>query len=89
MKTLSLLFVFVALFGLFRVASAGDYAPGQLIVDIKHEYLPITPIPNGEGIIETGLPSIDSLNVLYGVYDFLCCVRTSVLIPFKASGVSF
>lgn len=47
-----------------------DYAPGRAIVDIKHEYLPITPTPNGGDIIETGLPSIDSLNTQYQVYSF-------------------
>ncbi len=77
MKKLSSLFCFVALFGLFSLVNADmqdpdsdDYALGRVIVDIKHEYLPITPTPNGEGIIETGHLSIDSLNTFYQVYSF-------------------
>lgn len=70
MKKLPFFFGVVVLVGCFTLVNANDYAPGRLIVDIKHEYLPITPTPNGGGIIETGLPSIDSLNTLYQVYSF-------------------
>jgi len=77
MKKLFFSFGFVALFGCFSLVNADpqdpdsdDYAPGRVIVDIKHEYLPINPTPNGEDIIETGLLSIDSLNSCYQVYSF-------------------
>jgi hypothetical protein len=70
MKKLSFLFGVIALFGFFSLVNAVDYSPGRLIVDIKHEYLPINPTLNGGGIIETGLPSIDSLNTLYQVFSF-------------------
>ncbi|MCK4427431.1 MAG: S8 family serine peptidase, partial [candidate division Zixibacteria bacterium] len=71
------LFGFIVLFGLFSIPKAQDFVPGQIMIDIKHEYLPITPTPNGDSIIVTGLPSIDSLNVLYGVYAFETPVNDS------------
>ena len=64
------LFGSIVLFAVFSVSHAEDFVPGQIMIDIRHEYLPITPTPNGEGIIETGLPSIDSLNALYHVFAF-------------------
>jgi hypothetical protein len=66
----SFLFGFIAFLGIFCFSQAQDFVPGQIIIDIKHEYLPISPTPNGEDIIVTGLASIDSLNVLYAVYDY-------------------
>ena len=41
MKKLSFLFGVVVLFGWVSLVNADDYAPGRVIVDIKHEYLPI------------------------------------------------
>ncbi len=70
MKKLSFFLGFIVLFGLFSMTHAQDFVPGQIMIDIKHEYLPITPTPNGENIIETGLPSMDTLNVFYGIYAF-------------------
>jgi subtilisin family serine protease len=64
------LFGFFVLFAVFTMTHAQDFVPGQIMVDIKHEYLPISPSPNGDSIIVTGLPSIDSLNILYQVYAF-------------------
>jgi hypothetical protein len=77
MKKFSLLFGVIALLGLFSLSHAQDFVPGQIMIDIKHEYLPITPTANGEDVIIMGLPSTDSLNVLYGVYDFETPVDTS------------
>ena len=77
MKQLSFFLIFVAYLGLSALTQAQDFVTGQIMIDIKHEYLPITPTPRGEGIIETGVSSIDSLNVLYGVYDFQTPVNTS------------
>jgi subtilisin family serine protease len=77
MKKLSLFFGIVIVLEFFAIGKAQDFVPGQIMIDIRHEYLPITLTPNGGGIIETGLPSIDSLNVLYGVYDFERPVDTS------------
>jgi subtilisin family serine protease len=51
-------------------AWADDPIPGQIMIDIKHEYLPINPTPNGQGIMMTGLTSIDSINAEYGVHTF-------------------
>jgi hypothetical protein len=65
----SILSLFV-LVGFSAPAHGDGYVPGQLIVDLKHEYLPITPIANGQGIMMTGLSSVDSLNVLYRVDSF-------------------
>jgi subtilisin family serine protease len=64
------LFGFIVLVGSFSLGAAQDFVPGQIMVDIKHEYLPISPSPNGQGIIETALPSIDTLNALHQVYAF-------------------
>lgn len=58
MKNLSFLFGFILLLGSFSFGMAQDFVPGQIMIDIKHEYLPITPTPNGDSIIVTGLPSI-------------------------------
>lgn len=55
---------------LFNIVQAQDFVPGQIMIDIHHEYLPLIPYPNGQGIITTSLPSIDSLNTLYQVYAF-------------------
>jgi subtilisin family serine protease len=70
MKKLSFLFGVIVLVALFTSGSAQDFVHGQIMIDIKHEYLPLTPTPKGEDIIITGLPSIDSLNALYEVYAF-------------------
>jgi subtilisin family serine protease len=58
------------LFGLLSVTHAQDFVSGQIMIDIRHEYLPLTPHINGQGVIGTGLPSIDSLNALFQVYAF-------------------
>jgi hypothetical protein len=60
----------IVLFGAWSITHAQDFVPGQIMIDIRHEYLPLNPVQNGDGIILTGLPSFDSLNALYGVYDF-------------------
>ncbi len=52
------------------LAWADDPIPGQIMIDIKHEYLPIDPTPNAQGIMMTGLASIDSINVEYQVHTF-------------------
>ena len=70
MKKLSFLFGAIAVVALFVSGNAQDFVPGQIIIDIKHEYLPLTPTRSGDSIIVTGLPSIDSLNALYEVYTF-------------------
>ncbi len=77
MKNSLFFFGVVVLFAVFSIAQAQDFVPGQIMIDIKHEYLPITPTPNGEDIIITGLPSIDSLNALFSVYAFETPVGTS------------
>lgn len=70
MKKICSILSLIVLVG-FSVPAHGDgYVPGQLIVDLKHEYLPITPLPNGQGIMITGVSSIDTLNALHGVYSF-------------------
>jgi thermitase len=56
--------------GFSAPAHGEGFVPGQLIVDLKHEHLPITPVANGEGIITTSVSSIDTLNALYGVRSF-------------------
>jgi len=70
MKRLSFLFGFVVLLGVGSITRGEDFVPGQIIIDVKHQYLPITPTPNGEDIIVTGLASVDSLNALCQVYAF-------------------
>ena len=77
MKRLFLLFNLVVLLVLSSSTDAQDFVPGEIMIDIKHEYLPISLVPNAQGIIETGLPSIDSLNALFGVCDFEMSVNTS------------
>ncbi len=69
---------FIVLFAVFTTTHAQDFVPGQIMIDIKDEYLPITPTPNGDSIIVTGLASIDSLNALYEVYAFEKLVNDSV-----------
>jgi hypothetical protein len=64
MKTPSFFVGIVFFFVLFSTLHAQDFVPGQIMIDIKHEYLPITPTPNGDSIIVTGLPSIDSFHLL-------------------------
>jgi subtilisin family serine protease len=77
MKAHPLFLWLLILLGLVCVVEAQDFVPGEIMIDIKHEYLPIAPSANGSGVIETGLPSIDSLNILYGVYAFQTPVNTS------------
>ena len=55
---------FVILLGVFCIVQAQDFVPGQIMLDIKHEYLPITPTPNGGDIIETGLSSTQNFHLL-------------------------
>lgn len=52
------------------IAWAEDPIPGQIMIDIKHQYLPIYPTPNEQGIMMTGLASIDTMNVQYEVHTF-------------------
>ncbi len=70
MKKFFPLFAFIVLLGIGGIAAAEDFVPGQIIIDIKHQYLPITPAANGDDIIATGLASLDSLNVFYAVHSF-------------------
>jgi subtilisin family serine protease len=70
MKRLSLLLGLLAIFAVPTVAEGWDVVPGQIIVDIKHEFLPITPALNGQDVIVTSIPSLDSLNELYQVHTF-------------------
>jgi hypothetical protein len=67
----------IVLFGAWNITRAQDFVPGQIMIDIKHEYLPLHSTPNGQGVLVMGIPSIDSLNALYGVYDFERLVDTS------------
>jgi thermitase len=77
MKAYPFLLGLLILFGFICAVQAQDFVPGEIMIDIKHEYLPIALSPNGGGVIETGLPSIDSLNILYSVYAFQTPVDTS------------
>jgi subtilisin family serine protease len=70
MRKLFLLCILAVLLLVLGQSIVEGAIPGQLMIDIKHEYLPIYPAPNGQGIIMTGLASIDSLNVLYQVHTF-------------------
>jgi len=70
MKKIALIFCFISLYILSINLPTHAAIPGQIMIDVKHEYLPITPIPNAPGIIQTGIPSVDSLNVLFQVYAF-------------------
>jgi len=70
MRKISFLIGLIALFVVFRGASAHGPVPGQIMIDVRHEYLPITPAVNGQGKMVTGLPSVDSLNALYQVHTF-------------------
>jgi hypothetical protein len=70
MKKLALFFFFISFYIPSINPPTHAAIPGQIMIDIKHEYLPITPLPNAPGIIQTGIPSVDSLNVLFQVYAF-------------------
>jgi hypothetical protein len=70
MKKLIFFSIFTFFLGMFTFVNADEIAPGRIIVDIRHQYLPITPTLNPMGIILTNIPSIDSLNVLFRVYSF-------------------
>jgi len=69
-KKLSFFFGLIVLLAVFSIAQAQGPVPGQIMIDIKHEYLPISPAPNGQGVMLTGLASLDTVNVLYQVYAF-------------------
>ena len=77
MKTFSSVLALIVLFLIPSSICAQDFVSGELIIDIKHEYLPISPILNGQGTLEMGLPSVDSLNALYAVHDFETLVDTA------------
>ena len=70
MKKFLLVCSFVGLLTALGSSSPLAALPGQIMIDIRHEYLPISPVPNGQGIMITGLASVDSLNVLYQVHTF-------------------
>ena len=70
MKKFALFFGLYLLFGVCSVSQAEDAIPGQIIIDIFHQYLPIYPVLNGQGVIVTAIASIDSLNAQYHVYAF-------------------
>jgi hypothetical protein len=70
MRKLSFLIGPIVLFVAFSGASGDGPVPGQIMIDIRHEYLPITPTVNGQGKMVTGLASVDSLNALYQVHTF-------------------
>jgi subtilisin family serine protease len=52
------------------VAQAGEPIPGQIMIDIKHEYLPIQVTVGPTGNPQTGLSSVDSLNAALGCVSF-------------------
>jgi hypothetical protein len=58
MKKLSFLFGLFVIFGLYIITQAQDFVPGQIMIDIKHEYLPISHSSNAGGTILIELPSI-------------------------------
>ncbi|MGB2990671.1 MAG: S8 family serine peptidase, partial [Candidatus Zixiibacteriota bacterium] len=70
MRKVSFLIGVLILFVVFSAASADEPVPGQIMIDIKHEYLPISPVPTEQGIMITGIASVDSLNALYQVHSF-------------------
>ena len=70
MRKVSFLVGVIVLFVVFSAASADGPVPGQIMIDVKHEYLPITPTVNGQGKMVTGLASVDSLNAFYQVHTF-------------------
>jgi hypothetical protein len=37
------LFGLFVIFGLYIITQAQDFVPGQIMIDIKYEYLPISP----------------------------------------------
>ncbi len=61
--TISLLSLFLSSSPLF----SQNYVPGQLIIVIKNEYLPINPVIRNDSLI-TNLGSLDSLNILFKSY---------------------
>lgn len=80
MKKPLFLLAFLFFFMFFCSAKAQNFVQGQIMISIGDEYLPITPTANGQGIIETGVLSIDSLNALYGVYKFNRPVDTTSVV---------
>lgn len=57
----------ISLLSLFLFSSplfSQNYVPGQLIIVIKNEYLPINSVVRNDSLI-TNLKSLDSLNALY------------------------
>jgi hypothetical protein len=48
----------IMLHAIVCVTQAQDFVPGQIMIDIKHEYLPISHSSNAGGTILIELPSI-------------------------------
>jgi hypothetical protein len=63
-------FTLFFLSALCNIVKAQNTVPGQIIIDIKHENLPINTYINGQGIILSGISSLDTLNARFGVYAF-------------------
>jgi hypothetical protein len=70
MKKLCTFFTLFFLSALCNIVKAQNTVPGQIIIDIKHENLPINTYINGQGIILSGISSLDTLNARFGVYAF-------------------
>lgn len=63
MRKRSILSSLVLLFCLLGLAQGQDFVPGQIMIDIRHEYLPVVVTVDSAGNVLTGLPSLDTLNV--------------------------
>jgi hypothetical protein len=71
--SLFIVFLFFSLFsftGLIRNSFAQNYVPGELIIEIRKEFLPINVTFDPDSNIVTSLGSIDSLNKLFQCYAF-------------------
>jgi len=63
-------FVFMFILTLNHVSYAQNYLKGELLLDIKREFLPVNVQVEPDSNIFTNLGSIDSLNALYNCFSF-------------------
>lgn len=69
LKTIFILGIF-AIINNFGFVSAQDFVPGEVIVDLKHQFLPVDINVDQDNNIVTGLASVDTLNRLYKCFSF-------------------
>jgi hypothetical protein len=65
MKKLSFFVCLIFFFLVFNLCQAQDFVSGQIMIDVKHEYLPTTPTPNGDDIAVISHVSIPIFDLLY------------------------